>query len=214
MVKKLWDLFIQMNFKKLFFNLPYKKMENNFLKLLQTILNDFIPKNKVDCFLELMNEYGLKSSSFKYFIAEQEPKSNRHKIPIDELRKRLFSNLTYVETPKLVINNPTDEKEIITKCDAIVNKILYVNKKNKKYYYHLGKYLSLLKSHFVLKDTIDNFNMFIDERYKIKLSTLHKYMKFCVLCESFPELYYCDLAFTDIMENVPEIKKILSGEKS
>jgi len=176
------------------------------LKLLQTILNDYIPKNKVKSFLELMNENGFKSSSFKYFI-DEEP--NKHKISIVELRKRLFSRIVKVEEPNFNLEiDITNEKEIIDKCDSIVDKILYDNKKNKRYYFHLGKYLSLLKSHFILSDTIDNFNNFIDDRYKIKLSTLHKYMKFYILCDQFKDLIFCDLSFTDIMDNVPEIKKI------
>ena len=175
-------------------------------KLMQIILNDFIPKAKVKSFLELVTEYGF--SSLKYFIHEKENKVNRYKIPIEELRKRLTSKINKIEEPNLEINDISDKTEVLNKCDDMVNKIIYDNKKSKKYYYHLGKYLSLLKSHFVLNNTVDNFNKFIDERYKIKLSTLYKYIKFYLLCEKYPDLYNCDLTLSEIMDNVPEIKSL------
>ena len=68
-------------------------------ELLQIILNEYIPKNKINKFNNLISEYGFKNLT--YFNNEKEIKINNKKIPLDILKQRLNSKIKEVEEPKV-----------------------------------------------------------------------------------------------------------------
>ena len=120
-------------------------------------------------------------------------KPNRQKLSIDEIRKKIKMRLgldrrifdikgsleleqNYVtgtivpfrcdgdlRSPWEIINT-SDKEEVLKTCDNIAKKIIYEDKKNKIYYYHFGKNLSLLKEHYCLSNTIKDFYNFIEDR--------------------------------------------------
>ena len=211
-------------------------MEERFYKVLNKILIYFIPKTKLNQFKDLILENDIDIEKL-YFALENGsvplplpfPKPNRQKLSIEEIRKRLKMREDQrsstrslkmkhpsEEQPRFEIINTSDKEEVLKSCDSIAKKIIYEDKKNKVYYYHFGKNLSLLKEHYCLKAVGIKerssvgikplpFHNFIEDRYKIKLSTIFKYLKFYNLCEKYDCLLDCDLSFSEIMNNVPEI---------
>ena len=64
-------------------------------KLLQIILNECIPKNKINKFSELVGEYGF--NNLTYYNEEKQLKMDYYKIPIDILKQRLYNKISEVE---------------------------------------------------------------------------------------------------------------------
>ena len=217
-------------------------MEERFYKVLNKILINFIPKTKLNQFKDLILENDIDIEKLYFPLEPLEngsgplpfPKPNRQKLSIEEIRKRLKNKMNHPseEQPRFEIINTSDKEEVLKSCDSIAKKIIYEDKKNKVYYYHFGKNLSLLKEHYCLKAVGIKerskgniipvallpvgikplplplplpFHNFIEDRYKIKLSTIFKYLKFYNLCEKYDCLLDCDLSFSEIMNNVPEI---------
>lgn len=199
-------------------------MEERFYKVLNKILINFIPKTKLNQFKDLILENDIDIEKLYWSSATGSPleplengsgplpfpKPNRQKLSIEEIRKRLKNKMNHPseEQPRFEIINTSDKEEVLKSCDSIAKKIIYEDKKNKVYYYHFGKNLSLLKEHYCLKAVGIKplpFHNFIEDRYKIKLSTIFKYLKFYNLCEKYDCLLDCDLSFSEIMNNVPEI---------
>ena len=56
-------------------------------KLLQIILNEYIPKNKINKCSKLISEYGFNNLSCQ---EEKQSKMDYYKIPIDILKQRLL----------------------------------------------------------------------------------------------------------------------------
>ena len=64
-------------------------------ELLQIILNEYIPKNKINKFSKLISEYGF--NNLTYYNEEKQSKTNPLKIPIDILKQRLYNKISEVE---------------------------------------------------------------------------------------------------------------------
>ena len=175
-------------------------------KLLNDILNECIPKNKISKFYTVIDRYKLNSNDYVYkcgdILERKEPTSG--KIPIDELRRKLFS--TYVDY-QFNLEELKGVTKIIEKCDSLAKKITFDKKRNKIYYYYFGSYLEMLKDEELKtsKELID----FVSERYQMKKSTIYKYIQFAKLCDFKKEIVMCDLTFDQIMKNIPEIESIL-----
>ena len=106
-------------------------------KLLQIILNEYIPKNKINKFSKLISEYGF--NNLTYYNEEKQSKTNPLKIPIDILKQRLYNKISEVEEPKveevdsdqrtdyvlwqLPKADSSDQDTLLNKCDVFINKI-------------------------------------------------------------------------------------------
>ena len=171
-------------------------------KLLQIILNEYIPKNKINKFSKLISEYGF--NNLTYYNEEKQSKTNPLKIPIDILKQRLYNKISEVEEPKveeppggwpsltevdsdqrtdyvlwqLPKADSSDQDTLLNKCDVFINKIKNTNKRNKHYYYYFGYYLQRFKNIYVIDHSIEDFNKFIEERYEMKKSKLYSYIQF------------------------------------
>ena len=135
-------------------------------KLLQIILNEYIPKNKINKFSKLISEYGF--NNLTYYNEEKQSKTNPLKIPIDILKQRLYNKISEVEEPKVEEVDSSDQDTLLNKCDVFINKIKNTNKRNKHYYYYFGYYLQRFKNIYVIDHSIEDFNKFIEERYNMK----------------------------------------------
>ena len=135
-------------------------------KLLQIILNEYIPKNKINKFSKLISEYGF--NNLTYYNEEKQSKTNPLKIPIDILKQRLYNKISEVEEPKVEEVDSSDQDTLLNKCDVFINKIKNTNKRNKHYYYYFGYYLQRFKNIYVIDHSIEDFNKFIEERYEMK----------------------------------------------
>ena len=151
-------------------------------KLLQIILNEYIPKYKINKFSELVGEYGF--NNLTYYNEEKQLKMDYYKIPIDILKQRLYNKISEVEEPKVeeVDSNQRtdyvlwqlpkadsiDQNTLLNKCDEFISKINNMNKRNKHYYYYFGYYLQSFTNIYVIDHSIEDFNKFIEERYNMK----------------------------------------------
>ena len=194
-------------------------------KLLQIILNEYIPKNKINKFSKLISEYGF--NNLTYYNEEKQSKTNPLKIPIDILKQRLYNKISEVEEPKveevdsdqrtdyvlwqLPKADSSDQDTLLNKCDVFINKIKNTNKRNKHYYYYFGYYLQRFKNIYVIDHSIEDFNKFIEERYEMKKSKLYSYIQFFKLCQEYQILLTCDLTFTEIINNGINIKFLLNS---
>ena len=180
-------------------------------KLLEIILNEYIPKNKINKFSKLITEYGF--NNLTYYNEEKERKLDYNKISIDLLKQRLFNKIKEVEEPKVeeVDVNSTDQEGLLSKCDEFINKIKSTDKRNKHYYYYFGYYLQRFKNIYIMENTFEDFNRFMEERYNMKKTKLCNYMRFYDLCQKYEILLTCDLTFTEILHNTPEILKIIKS---
>ena len=188
-------------------------------KLLQIILNECIPKNKINKFSELVGEYGF--NNLTYYNEEKQSKTNPLKIPIDILKQRLYNKISEVEEPKveevdsalgqLPEVDSSDQDTLLNKCDVFINKIKNTNKRNKHYYYYFGYYLQRFKNIYVIDHSIEDFNKFIEERYNMKKSKLYSYIQFFKLCQEYQILLTCNLTFTEIINNGVNIKFLLNS---
>ena len=194
-------------------------------KLLQIILNEYIPKNKINKFSKLISEYGF--NNLTYYNEEKQSKTNPLKIPIDILKQRLYNKISEVEEPKveevdsdqrtdyvlwqLPKADSSDQDTLLNKCDVFINKIKNTNKRNKHYYYYFGYYLQRFKNIYVIDHSIEDFNKFIEERYNMKKSKLYSYIQFFKLCQEYQILLTCDLTFTEIINNGINIKFLLNS---
>ena len=180
------------------------------LNILNDILNECIPKNKKSKFYAVIDRYKLNSNDYVYNYNikcgdngdNQEPTSG--KIPIDELRRKLFS--TYVDY-QFNLEELKGVTKIIEKCDSLAKKITFDKKRNKIYHYYFGSYLEMLKDEEL--KTSKEFIDFVSERYQMKKSTIYKYIQFAKLCDFKKEIVTCDLTFDQIIKNIPEIESIL-----
>ena len=194
-------------------------------KLLQIILNEYIPKNKINKFSKLISEYGF--NNLTYYNEEKQSKINPLKIPIDILKQRLYNKISEVEEPKveevdsdqridyvlwqLPKADSSDQDTLLNKCDVFINKIKNTNKRNKHYYYYFGYYLQRFKNIYVIDHSIEDFNKFIEERYEMKKSKLYSYIQFFKLCQEYQILLTCNLTFTEIINNGINIKFLLNS---
>ena len=194
-------------------------------KLLQIILNEYIPKNKINKFSKLISEYGF--NNLTYYNEEKQSKTNPLKIPIDILKQRLYNKISEVEEPKveevdsdqrtdyvlwqLPKADSSDQDTLLNKCDVFINKIKNTNKRNKHYYYYFGYYLQRFKNIYVIDHSIEDFNKFIEERYNMKKSKLYSYIQFFKLCQEYQILLTCNLTFTEIINNGINIKFLLNS---
>ena len=178
-------------------------------KLLQIILNEYIPKNKINKFSKLISEYGF--NNLTYYNEEKQSKTNPLKIPIDILKQRLYNKISEVEEPKVEEVDSSDQDTLLNKCDVFINKIKNTNKRNKHYYYYFGYYLQRFKNIYVIDHSIDDFNKFIEERYNMKKSKLYSYIQFFKLCQEYQILLTCNLTFTEIINNGINIKFLLNS---
>ena len=194
-------------------------------KLLQIILNEYIPKNKINKFSKLISEYGF--NNLTYYNEEKQSKTNPLKIPIDILKQRLYNKISEVEEPKveevdsdqrtdyvlwqLPKEDSSDQDTLLNKCDVFINKIKNMNKRNKHYYYYFGYYLQRFKNIYVIDHSIEDFNKFIEERYEMKKSKLYSYIQFFKLCQEYQILLTCNLTFTEIINNGINIKYLLNS---
>ena len=194
-------------------------------KLLQIILNEYIPKNKINKFSKLISEYGF--NNLTYYNEEKQSKTNPLKIPIDILKQRLYNKISEVEEPKveevdsdqrtdyvlwqLPKADSSDQDTLLNKCDVFINKIKNTNKRNKHYYYYFGYYLQRFKNIYVIDHSIEDFNKFIEERYEMKKSKLYSYIQFLKLCQEYQILLTCNLTFTEIINNGINIKFLLNS---
>ena len=207
-------------------------------ELLQIILNEYIPKNKINKFSKLISEYGF--NNLTYYNEEKQSKTNPLKIPIDILKQRLYNKISEVEEqtrleaglllsaeqtrlsdesselrsePKVeeVDVNSIDQDTLLNKCDVFINKIKNTNKRNKHYYYYFGYYLQRFKNIYVIDHSIEDFNKFIEERYEMKKSKLYSYIQFFKLCQEYQILLTCNLTFTEIINNGINIKFLLNS---
>ena len=175
-------------------------------KLLNDILNECIPKNKISKFYAVIDRYKLNSNDYVYKCGDiLERKKPNGKIPIDELEQKI--SLPYVEFKFDLEEELKSVKKNIEKCDTIAWKITFDKKRNKIYYYYFGSYLEMLKEEKL--KTSKEFIDFVSERYQMKKSTIYKYIQFAKLCDFKKELVTCDLTFDQIMKNIPEIESIL-----
>ena len=90
-------------------------------KLLQIILNEYIPKNKINKFSKLISEYGF--NNLTYYNEEKQSKTNPLKIPIDILKQRLYNKISEVEEPKVEEVDSSHQDTLLNKCDVFINKI-------------------------------------------------------------------------------------------
>ena len=178
-------------------------------KLLQIILNEYIPKNKINKFCKLISEYGF--NNLTYCQEEKELKIDYFKIPIDILKQRLHNKISEVEEPKVEEVDSNDQNTLLNKCDEFISKINNMNKRNKHYYYYFGYYLQRFKNIYIIENTVADFNKFIEVRYNIKKTKLCNYMRFYDLCQKYEILLTCDLTFSEIIHNTPEILKIIKS---
>ena len=194
-------------------------------KLLQIILNEYIPKNKINKFSKLISKYGF--NNLTYYNEEKQSKTNPLKIPIDILKQRLYNKISEVEEPKveevdsdqrtdyvlwqLPKADSSDQDTLLNKCDVFINKIKNTNKRNKHYYYYFGYYLQRFKNIYVIDHSIEDFNKFIEERYNMKKSKLYSYIQFFKLCQEYQILLTCNLTFTEIINNGINIKFLLNS---
>ena len=178
-------------------------------KLLQIILNEYIPKNKINKFCKLISEYGF--NNLTYCQEEKELKIDYYKIPIDILKQRLHNKISEVEEPKVEEVDSNDQNTLLNKCDEFISKINNMNKRNKHYYYYFGYYLQRFRNIYIIENTVEDFNRFIEERYNIKKTKLCNYMRFYELCQKYEILLTCDLTFSEIIHNTPEILKIIKS---
>ena len=178
-------------------------------KLLQIILNEYIPKNKINKFSKLISEYGF--NNLTYYNEEKQSKTNPLKIPIDILKQRLYNKISEVEEPKVEEVDSSDQDTLLNKCDVFINKIKNTNKRNKHYYYYFGYYLQRFKNIYVIDHSIEDFNKFIEERYEMKKSKLYSYIQFFKLCQEYQILLTCNLTFTEIINNGINIKLLLNS---
>ena len=194
-------------------------------KLLQIILNEYIPKNKINKFSKLISEYGF--NNLTYYNEEKQSKTNPLKIPIDILKQRLYNKISEVEEPKveevdsdqrtdyvlwqLPKADSSDQDTLLNKCDVFINKIKNTNKRNKHNYYYFGYYLQRFKNIYVIDHSIEDFNKFIEERYNMKKSKLYSYIQFFKLCQEYQILLTCNLTFTEIINNGINIKFLLNS---
>ena len=178
-------------------------------KLLQIILNEYIPKNKINKFSKLISEYGF--NNLTYYNEEKQSKMNYYKIPLDILKQRLYNKIREVEEPKVEEVDSSDQDTLLNKCDVFINKIKNTNKRNKHYYYYFGYYLLRFKNIYVIDHSIEDFNKFIEERYNMKKSKLYSYIQFFKLCQEYQILLTCDLTFTEIINNGININFLLNS---
>ena len=178
-------------------------------KLLLIILNEYIPKNKINKFSKLISEYGF--NNLTYYNEEKQSKTNPLKIPIDILKQRLYNKISEVEEPKVEEVDSSDQDTLLNKCDVFINKIKNTNKRNKHYYYYFGYYLQRFKNIYVIDHSIEDFNKFIEERYNMKKSKLYSYIQFFKLCQEYQILLTCNLTFTEIINNGINIKFLLNS---
>ena len=194
-------------------------------KLLQIILNEYIPKNKINKFSKLISEYGF--NNLTYYNEEKQSKTNPLKIPIDILKQRLYNKISEVEEPKveevdsdqrtdyvlwqLPKADSSDQDTLLNKCDVFINKIKNTNKRKKHYYYYFGYYLQRFKNIYVINHSIEEFNKFIEERYNMKKSKLYSYIQFFKLCQEYQILLTCNLTFTERINNGINIKFLLNS---
>ena len=193
-------------------------------ELLQIILNEYIPKNKINKFSKLISEYGF--NNLTYYNEEKQSKTNPLKIPIDILKQRLYNKISEVEEQTrleagLLLSaeskveevdvNSIDQDTLLNKCDVFINKIKNTNKRNKHYYYYFGYYLQRFKNIYVIDHSIEDFNKFIEERYEMKKSKLYSYIQFFKLCQEYQILLTCNLTFTEIINNGINIKFLLNS---
>ena len=80
-------------------------------KLLQIILNEYIPKNKINKFSKLISEYGF--NNLTYYNEEKQSKTNPLKIPIDILKQRLYNKISEVEEPKVEEVDSSDQDTLL-----------------------------------------------------------------------------------------------------
>ena len=111
-------------------------------------------------------------------------KNDHYKIPIDILKQRLHNKISEVEEPKveevdsdqrtdyvlwqLPKADSIDQNTLLNKCDEFISKINNMNKRNKHYFYYFGYYLQRFKNIYIIENTVEDFNRFIEERYNIK----------------------------------------------
>ena len=174
-------------------------------ELLQIILNEYIPTNKINKFSILLKEYGF--NNLTYYNEEKELKIKN----IDMLRQKLFSKIKEVEEPKVEEVDSTDQNILLNKCDEFINKIINIDKKTKHYYFYFGYFLQRFKNIYVIDHTAEDFNKFIEERYNMKKSKLYSYIQFFKLCQEYEILLTCDLTFTEIINNNPDIIFLLKS---
>ena len=178
-------------------------------KLLQIILNEYIPKYKINKFSELVGEYGF--NNLTYYNEEKQLKMDYHKIPLDIPKQRLYNKISEEEEPKVEEVDSIDQNILLNKCDEFISKITNINKRNKHYYYYFGYYLQSFKNIYVIDHSIEDFNKFIEERYEMKKSKLYSYIQFFKLCQEYQILLNCDLSFTEIINNGTNIKFLLNS---
>ena len=103
-------------------------------KLLQIILNEYIPKNKINKFSKLISEYGF--NNLTYYNEEKQLKMDYYKIPLDILKQRLYNKISEVEEVDSALGqlpevDSIDQNTLLNKCDVFINKIKNTNKRNK-----------------------------------------------------------------------------------
>ena len=174
-------------------------------KLLQIILNEYIPKNKINKFCKLTSEYGF--NNLTYYREEKEVRNKN----IDILKQKLFSKIKEVEEPKVEEVDSADDKTLLNKCDQFIDKINNIDKKNKHYYFYFGYYLQRFKNIYVIDLSVEDFNKFIEERYNMKKSKLYSYIQFYKLCQEYEILLTCNLTFTEIINNGTNIIFLLNS---
>ena len=113
--------------------------------------------------------------------------------------------------PDELCSDSIDQNTLLNKCDEFINKIKSIDKRNKHYYYYFGYYLQRFKNIYIIENTVEDFNRFMEERYNMKKTKLCNYMRFYDLCQKYEILLTCDLTFTEIIHNTPEILKIIKS---
>lgn len=188
-------------------------MEGNDLRgLLNQILNNYVPRTKINKFIKLLEEYQCNTSDLTLFEDQKEKETPSHKIPLEKLKQRLSSDVPSEDKAKDEdIKDIKDLETTLYNCDHYEKKIRQHEITGKKYYHRFGYYLSQLKLFLAIEDhSQKEINIFIQERYHIKVSTINKYIRFSGLCDKYEILLDCDLSYREIMNNIPEIEELLS----
>ena len=180
-------------------------------KLLNDILNNCIPKCKLKKFTHLLTEYNFNPDDFTYIYQKKE---TSHKLPLDYLKERLFSEKKEQDI-QIEDDNDLSIDNTLKQCDHYEKKIRQHEITGKKYYYYFGLYLYRIKIFMNIEGhSLKYINSFIEGRYTIKISTINKYIRFNKICDKYPKLLICDLTYKEIMNNIPELEKLLPLEST
>ena len=187
----------------------------------------FIHEDKIRSFIKTVKRFG-KENNMKINInttnnmvcSETEIKTQTKLSP--DLKKRLFETINYINNEDLYderekleneikkIHNESLVEEIVPVCKNILNYLDINKKRNKRFYYTVGSYFSIIKSKF---ETEKEFLAYAKREFDRSSTTLKDYIRFYNTCNEYDHILFCNLTYREIIKNYSEIITLLKSRQ-